>query len=288
MDIRRTESRCKINLFLRVTGRRSDGYHTLETVFLPLASPSDTLEADFAAAPGIALDVSGRELPAGMENLVCRAAARYAEAAGMSPRWRFRLEKHVPVAAGLGGGSADAAAALRLLEARFGVLGGEELKLLALGLGADVPFFLDPRPAAARGVGEELTPVKAAEMPPLVLVDPGFPASAEWAYRRFDLRGAEPSAGTLGGLLDGLANGDFGQVARNVRNDLAPALWRKFPVLTLIRDELRARGASVVEVSGSGPVLFAVMPDRSSARATAEELNEKFPRWRSFAVEVLQ
>ena len=286
MALASTESRCKINLFLRVTGRRADDYHTLETVFLPLAAPSDTLEADFDAAPGVALETDAPEL-AGEDNLVCRAAARYAAAAGLTPRWRFRLEKRVPVAAGLGGGSADAAAALRLLEERFGALGGEKLKSLALELGADVPFFLDPHPAVARGVGEELTPVAAKELP-LLLVDPGFPVSAKWAYRRFDICGAEPSAGTLEGVLSGLADGDREQVAHNVRNDLAPALWRKFPVLSLIRDELRARGALAVEVSGSGPALFAVMPDRSSARETAAELNERFPRWRCFAAEVLQ
>jgi len=282
-----TESRCKINPFLRVTGRRADNYHTLETVFLPLRDPSDTLEADFDAAPGIVLDVCGCKLPNGMENLVCRAAALYAEAAGVPPRWRFRLEKRIPVASGLGGGSADAAAALRLLEERFGALGGEKLKKLALKLGADVPFFLDPRPAIARGVGEELTPVSAQALP-LVLVNAGFPVSSKWAYRRFDQCGTAPSSGMLEGMSEGLKNGDLEQIAHNVRNDLAPALWRKFPVLTLIRGELTARGALAVEISGSGPTLFAVMPDVSSARRTAAELAEKFPRWRSFATEVLQ
>ena len=256
-------------------------------MFLPLREPSDTLEADFDAAPGMTLEVSGCGLSNGMENLVCRAAALYAETSGLSPRWRFRLEKRIPVASGLGGGSADAAAALRLLEGRFGAVGGEKLKELALKLGADVPFFLEPRPAVARGVGEELTFVAARELP-LVLVNAGFPVSSKWAYRRFDECGAAASIGTLEGLLDALKKGDLEQVAHNVRNDLAPALWRKFPVLTLIRGELTARGALAVEVSGSGPTLFAVMPDLSSARRTAAELAERFPRGRSFAAEVLR
>lgn len=288
MELRRTESGCKINLFLRVTGRRDDGYHTLETVFLPLRSPSDTLEADFGAGLGVALVADAPGLPTDLDNLVCRAAVDYAQTVGIVPRWRFLLTKRVPVAAGLGGGSADAAAALRLLDERFELADGEMLKKLALGLGADVPFFLDPRPALARGVGEELTAVELAGALPLVLVDPGFPVSAKWAYREFDRRGAEPSAATAEGVLAGLKNGDWELVARHVRNDLAPALWRKFPVLSLIRDELAARGALAVEVSGSGPVLFAVMPEQAAARKTAAELNEAFPRWRSFAAEVLQ
>ena len=281
----RTESGCKINLFLRVTGRRADGYHTLETLFFPLATPSDTLEADFSAAPGIALEADLPQISADADNLVYRAAARYAEAAGVAPAWRFRLTKRVPVAAGLGGGSADAAAALRMLEARFGALGGEKLKRVALALGADVPFFLDPRPAVARGVGEELEFLAGVPELPIVLVNPGFPVSAKWAYRQFDLRGGSASSGTLDGMLEGLKNGDLEEVARNVRNDLAPALWCKFPVLTLIRNELTARGALAVEVSGSGSTLFAVMPDRAAARRTAAELNERYPRWRSFAAE---
>jgi len=287
MELERIESGCKINLFLRVTGRRADGYHTLETIFLPLADPSDTLEADLAAAPGIALDVDDRELSGGMDNLVCRAAARYAEAAGIAPHWRFRLTKNVPVAAGLGGGSADAAATLRLLDGRFGALGAERLKSVALMLGADVPFFLDPHPASARGIGDELEPAVNASALPLVLVNPGFPVSAKWAYREFDRCGVEASERELSGVLAGLERGDLELLARNIRNDLGAALWRKFPVLTLIRSELAARGALAVEVSGSGPTLFALMPDMGTARRTAGELASEHPQWRSFATENL-
>ena len=280
-----TESRSKINLFLRVTGRRADGYHTLETVFFPLGFPSDTLEADFDAAPGIVLECDVPGVPAGPENLVCRAAARYAERSNLTPNWRFKLTKRVPVAAGLGGGSADAGAALRLLEERFGALGKKELARIASELGADVPFFLDPRPALARGIGEELGSVTAAEGLPLVLVNPGVPVSAKWAYRRLDLDGAEASDASCERLLDGLVRGDWKLVADNVRNDLAGALWRKFPVLTRIADELAARGALAVEVSGSGPTLFAVMPSSVLARRAAASMNERFPQWRSFAAE---
>jgi len=281
----RTESLCKVNLFLRVTGRRADGFHTLETVFFPLGSPSDTLEADFDAAPGIALEADLPGVPAGPENLVCRAAARYAETAELTPRWRFRLTKRVPVAAGLGGGSADAAAALRLLEEHFGALGKAALAQIAAELGADVPFFLESRPALARGIGGELEPVTLAAGLPLVLVNPGFPVSAKWAYRQFDLGGAEESDASCGELLAGLARGDWKLAARHVRNDLAGALWRKFPVLTRIADELAARGALTVEVSGSGPTLFAVMPSVLSARRAAANMSERFPQWRSFAAE---
>ena len=296
MALASTESRCKINLFLRVTGHRADGLHTLETLFWPLEDPSDTLEADFDAdAPVFTFETDAPEI-AGGDNLVRLAAARYTGEANnaayhagvpwIAPSWRFRLTKRVPIAAGLGGGSADAAAALRLLEKRFGILGGEKLKALALKLGADVPFFLDPRPAVGRGVGDELEYLpEGLPRLPLVLVAPGFPVRSEWAYRRFDEYGAEPSKGTLEGMLAGLKRGDLEQVARNIRNDLAPALWRKFPLLSGIRAELEALGALGTEISGSGPTIFALLPDPASARRAAAELTEAHPRWRVFGAE---
>ena len=213
----------KINLFLRVTGCRADGYHTLETLFLPLDSPADELTVEFAAAPGIVLECGDREL-AGNANLAYRAAERYAAASGIRPSWNIRLEKRIPVAAGLGGGSADAAAVLTLLERHYGALGAEGLKRLARSLGADVPFFLDRRPMVGRGIGDELTPLAGA-LPKLhfMLVNPGFPVSAKWAYDHL-AAGAEEGA-TLEHLLAALSAHDWAGVAANIRNDLAPALW---------------------------------------------------------------
>ena len=154
------ESGSKINLFLRVTGRRADGYHTVETLFLPLKSPSDELTIDFDAAPGITFDCGVPAL-AGSTNLAYRAAELYAGESGIAPSWSIRLEKRIPVAAGLGGGSADAAAVLTLLERHCGAFGAERLARLARRLGADVPFFLYRRPMVGRGVGDELTALEA-------------------------------------------------------------------------------------------------------------------------------
>ena len=274
---------CKLNLRLKVTAVRPDGLHELSTLFWPLDFPGDLLEAEEAA--GLTVTVPGSPQLETADNLVARAAGIFAEAAGIAPAWHFTLHKRTPVAAGLGGGSADAAAALRLLDGRFGALDKQELARIASELGADVPFFLDPRPALGRGVGGDLEFVTATGELPLVLVNPGFPVSVKWAYRRFDLDGAEASDAGCDGVLAGLARGDLKLVAGNVRNDLAGALWRKFPVLTRIADELAARGALAVEVSGSGPTLFAVMPSAVLARRAAADLSERYPQWRSFAAE---
>ena len=270
MTIAALESGSKINLYLRVTGRRADGCHNIETLFLPLASPSDRVEVDFAAAPGLSLDCGAPAL-SGSSNLAYRAAELYAQESGVAPAWRIRLEKRIPVAAGLGGGSADAAAVLTLLERRFGAVGAEDLKRLALRLGADVPFFLHRVPMVGRGVGDELTELEAP-LPKLyiLLVNPGFPVSAKWAYQHLAAGAGETA--TLERLLAALSARDWPGVAANIRNDLAPALWKKFPLLGLIRDELAELGALETEVSGSGSTLFALFPDGEALARAAETL----------------
>ena len=277
------ESGGKINLFLRVTGRRDDGYHTLETLFLPLASPSDELTIDFDAAPGIVLDCGDPAL-AWSSNLAYRAAELYAREAGVAPSWRIRLVKRIPVAAGLGGGSSDAAAALTLLERRYEALGAERLARLARRLGADVPFFLYRAPMVGRGVGDELTPL-AGPLPKLhiLLVNPGFPVSAKWAYDHLAAGAGEGA--TLERLLAALRDRDWAKVAANIRNDLAPALWIKFPLLGMIRDELAALGAFAVEVSGSGPTLFALFPEGEALTRAAEKFRSGHEEFKIFATE---
>ena len=283
MESKSIDTGCKINLFLRVTGRRDDGYHTLETLFLPLERPGDTITVEFGSAGGIRFETDGR-VPRGADNLVCRAAELYAAETGVSPAWSIRLEKRIPVAAGLGGGSADAAATLRLLEDYYRAAGPGRLRDMALRLGADVPFFLAPVPSVAHGVGEKLTPLER-RLPPLhlVLVNPGFPVSARWAYGR--LPEGRRGSGTLSGLLEALEKREWRGVAENIRNDLAAALWKKFPLLAVLKAGLEAHDAFAVEVSGSGPTLYALFPERAAAERAAAQLAASYPMFKVFAVE---
>ena len=177
-------SSCKINLRLKVTRKRSDGYHELDTIFVPLPFPADNIVIKEQEESGVSFfSPEFPDLPA-ENNLAVKAALSYASAAGISPRWHIELEKSVPVAAGLGGGSADAAAVLRLLDRRYRALPEEKLAELAVKLGADVPFFLKNRPMRARGIGEELENFVLPEnMPEILIVFPGFPISARWAYQ---------------------------------------------------------------------------------------------------------
>ncbi len=252
----------KINLFLKVTGRRSDGFHDLLTLFVPVAAPADTLDVDWNAAPGVGLDCSAPGVPGGVENLAGLAALRYAERSGIAPAWHIRLDKKIPVAAGMGGGSSDAGTLLRNLENRFGALGEARLAALALELGSDVSFFLNPAPAVARGRGEALAMLDFT-LPelPLLLVNPRFPVSARWAYTHLLTERIGAGDEALERLLAVLRSGDLEAIGCSFHNDLAFALFRKFPLLAMLRDAMRECGALGVEISGSGPTLFALCRD---------------------------
>ncbi len=233
------EAPAKVNLGLRIRGRRSDGYHLLESLFVPL-DLSDRLRVDVgavvASAPRrVTLAVSGDRaagVPGDDSNLAVRAAQAFLAAAGRTDLVvAIQLEKRIPAQAGLGGGSSDAGAVLRALSALVPwAAGPEALAALALHLGADVPFFLEPRPALVTGIGERIEP--APKTPPLVLLlaHPGIGLSTAEVYAAFDaLAGAltarepGPTVRPPEGPLEPEA------LARLLENDLEPAALRLCP-----------------------------------------------------------
>ena len=266
----------KINLLLRVTGKRSDGYHELVTLFHPLQKIQDEIKIDLCAPEGITLDCDHSEVPADGSNLVCKAAAAFAEKMSLKPAWHIELVKHIPVAAGMGGGSSDAGRVLRFLAEHFPGCREDDLNSLAGSIGADVPYFLAPEDASARGIGEKLTPEGVLPVPPLLTVYPNFPVSAAWAYRH--LREFTPAAQAeeeLALLTAALRKENFEQAAKLCANDLENALFDKFPLLVSLRRELLALGALCVHISGSGPALLAMFPDVEKRAAAASALGSR-------------
>ena len=251
----------KVNLYLRVVGRRADGYHLLDSlaVFGPAA---DQISA--APAGDLALDVVGpfaSALRGETDNLVLRAANLLAAASGMAPRARLILEKRLPVASGIGGGSADAAAALRLLSRLWRVPVPVEL---ALRLGADVPVCLAAQPARMEGIGERLGP--APKLPPfgLLLVNPGVAVSTPAVFRARDgavsrpaaLPEAWPSAGAMAADL------------RRLGNDLEAPATALCPAIADALAWLRSRpGCLLAQMSGSGATCFGLFADAATAEA---------------------
>lgn len=253
----------KLNLGLRILDRRPDGYHEIETVFLPLAL-FDTLVIERGRS-GIALESDAPELPLGSDNLVVRAAERTCRALEIEPRLAIRLEKRIPVAAGLGGGSSDAAGVILGLESLAGQrLPEAERAALALGLGADVPFFLDPRPAIGRGRGELLEPLsQVPEMWWLLIAFP-FPISTAQAYRSVSSELTLPRRRSSIAALLGPAG-----VRSEPRNDLETIAARLHPEISAARRALERAGASVTGMSGSGPTVYGCFPDRESAEGAS-------------------
>lgn len=270
----------KINLLLNILGRRPDGFHELETVFLPIAL-QDELEFD-TEVEGIRLDCNHPEMPLDGTNLVVRAAAAFFEATGLPPRVGIRLEKRLPLAAGLGGGSGNGACTLLALNELHGFpLPRTQVTRLAAGLGSDVPFFLEGKPALAFGRGErlELTPplVGLAGLH-LVLLHPGFGVSTAWAYRRL---AAFPEAlngrpGRAARMVHELAGGRREAGLAECFNSLETPAFEKFPILRLHQEVLRREGALATLMSGSGSTTFGLFADAAGAERAREGLLREF------------
>ena len=268
----------KVNLGLRVTGVRDDGYHELDSVFAPLDF-GDRLRLEVAPAPAAHVtirvlgDVDG--IPADADNLAVRAAHRYMEAAAAPWDVAITLTKQIPAGAGLGGGSSDAGAVLRALASRGPALAPERLARLALELGADVPYFLDPQPARVRGIGERIEALPGVPSLALLLVHPGVPLATLEVYRAFDAlvptpRTLSPAAGPWPRDPSGLA--------LRLRNDLEPAARRLAPALGRLRQQLSELGAEAVGMSGSGAALYGVFPDVGSASTAQAQGNFPWSR----------
>lgn len=226
---------------------------------------------------GISLACGGIEVPQGKDNLVWRAAERFLEASGLEVGVRLTLEKRIPVAAGLGGGSSDAAGTLLALNAATGrPLDDAALHRLGSQLGADVPFFLKPGPKIGRGIGTDLQPVSLSPYW-YVLLNPGLAISTRWVYENLDLSGLnrenrkEPD------------DWDWQRPADWVANDLESVTFRHYPDLKKYVQALAQAGALAQGMSGSGPTLFGLFSSVDEAQKAAQELRGSFPGWLAVA-----
>jgi len=272
------EARAKINLSLCVNGRRADGYHELRSVFVPL-DLCDRLRVQARTPPAVEVCCPERPDLDGRDNLVYRALARLREAVGSdAPGFHARLRKRIPVAAGLGGGSSDAAAALRAGQLLLPEpLPAPELAALALSLGADVPFFLQPGPAWVRGIGERIEPIDDLPDLPLVLVVPRVAVSTAEVFRAYDERPPKALTNHNTGGRKPRFSGAVARAARVVRNELEPVTARRVPEVARAVSDLRTAGALAAAMSGSGPATFGVFASAAGAEAAAKELSTARP-----------
>lgn len=261
-------SPAKINLYLRIVGKRPDGYHELETVMLPLDF-GDSMS--FEARPAtIELTCDDPRLPVDDSNLVVRAA----KLLGVTGA-QITLQKRTPLAAGLGGGSSNAATTLLSL-------GGNQsparLDELAASLGSDINFFMAGSAALCRGRGEIVEPIDCRLSAAVLLVNPGFGISTKWAYESWAALGAgltaKPPEVSL--LVRALAEDDLAGVCRSLYNSLEAPSVGKFPVLQMLKDAMVAGGATGALMSGSGATVFGLFADATVAEACARHIRQEF------------
>lgn len=262
----------KINLTLDLVGRDARGYHLLSSVFSEISLADEVTL--FPVAQGISLECDMPGIPVNQENLCWRAAGAFFSAFGCSGGVKIRLRKRIPVRAGLGGGSSDAAAVLKLLCRRYGVPPTDDRVFrTAVSLGADVPFFLRGGCCLAEGIGERLQPLPSVNGFSVLIAQGAEGADTPAVYRRYDAEGMIFSPKTpefLRALQSGTDPSPF------VSNHLAAAAEGLCPSVFSLKEQMRAAGACASEVTGSGSAVYGLFRDRSAAEAAREKISADF------------
>ena len=275
------QPRAKINVALDITGKRADGFHELDTVMVSVGI-YDGLLIKKSRTKAVSLTTDDPLTPPDGRNLVYKAALYMIERFGAGGV-DIELNKNIPISAGLGGGSADCAAALTGVRDLYGLpVTDDELQKLSVRFGADVPFCVKGGTARARGVGEILTP-----LPPhprvcvLIARPPVYVSTAEVfgaydAYDACDTCETRNSRPDVEAVEDGIIKNDLRLVASGVGNVLEPVTAKKYPLITRVKDVMKYYGALAASMTGSGPCVFGYFINETVARAAAEELRENF------------
>lgn len=258
----------KLNLYLDITGTRADGYHLLETV-MQSVTLSDVIDIEISEGEDIGIVCDRPDIPSDERNIAYKAARAYLDAAELKARVQISINKRIPSGAGMGGGSADAAAVLAALDRRFGALDREALFSVALSVGADVPFCLAGGTKVCKGIGEEILPCASVNDCAFLAVMPDFTCPTGEAYRKYDASPVE-ARGALQEFVDGIPDGSFVQKLHNTFEELYAD-----ERIEDIKKRLIANGADGAALTGSGAAVFGVFGDKSAA----EMASAAFPRY---------
>jgi len=267
----------KINLFLRVTGRRGDGYHELDSVFLPVSLTDEIrLEIRAASEASVALHCNLPELARIKNNLAERAARSFMSEFDLAADVSIDLQKHIPVGSGLGGGSSDAATILCMMAAAAQLTDDDSagrLRRVALSLGADVPFFLDPRPSRVTGIGERIAAIEGVPAIPIVIAVPPFEVSTAAIFRALEPAGWSGAAPD--DHLEAIIRGDISP--EQLVNDLASVAIAQFPEIRRLKGLLEDSGARAAQMSGSGGAVFGLFVSTDEAESAAIKIRKRAP-----------
>jgi 4-diphosphocytidyl-2-C-methyl-D-erythritol kinase len=281
----------KINLFLRVTGRRPDGYHELDSIFVPVSiSDRITIEVRPALTSSITLRCNIASLGDPQANLAVRAARSFMSEFGSSAHVMIDLEKTIPAGAGLGGGSSDAGTVLRMLASMMWSMlnessdSPERLHKIAVGLGADVPFFLNPRPSRVTGIGERIEAIDKFPTLHLVIAVPPIEVPTASVFKALKREGwsGPASAGDIDEILRGAIS------ATHLVNDLEIPAMQLYPQIAKLKALLQECGSVASSMSGSGGSVFGLFPDAAAAERGAASVRLRVPEARVFVAKSLE
>ncbi len=274
----------KVNLYLRVVGQRADGYHELDSVLVPVSLYDElALELRPSASRSVTIRCDRPEIPADDRNLAARAARGFIEEFGVACEVSIQLRKRIPSGAGLGGGSSDAAAVLRAMAALLRIDDRERLIKLAVTLGADVPFFVDPRPARIAGIGERILPLKHLPRIDLVIAVPPVEVATAAIFRA--LKRAQWSGALKEADFSAFAAGELSQPL--LVNDLEAVTTARYPEIVKLKAILQDSGARAVAMSGSGGAVFGIFRDPADAQHGADLVRGRDSSAAVFAVHTL-
>ncbi len=264
----------KVNIGLDVLRRRPDGYHELKMI-MQTVDICDELTFEKKEEPGIQLRIEGADLPTDENNLVCRAAALLLEEKQIGEGVSITLKKRIPIAAGMAGGSADAAATMRGLNALFEMgCSAEELRRLGVKLGADIPYCILGGTMLSEGIGEVLTPLPPPPECCLVVAKPDIDVSTAFVYQ--NLRADSlPFHPDIDGMAEALAAGDLKGITDRMGNVLETVTVREYPVIDKIKKRMCGLGAENALMSGSGPTVFGIYKEKETAEKTADVIRKE-------------
>lgn len=254
----------KINLGLDVLGRRSDGYHEVRMIMQNIGL-SDVLSFEKTKEPGIRIYTEKEELPVNEDNLIFKAARLLMDEFNISEGIEIRLEKNIPIAAGLAGGSTDAAATLKAVNELWNLsLSAEDLMKRGVKIGADVPYCILGKTAVSEGIGEILTPITPCPFCYVLIAKPPVGVSTKYVYEHLEIDKLKHP--DIDGIISGIEDGSIKRICDNLGNVLESVTVSMHPVIEKIKSLMKNNGAENALMSGSGPTVFGLFSDENSLK----------------------
>ena len=274
MDFVEKKAYAKINLGLDVLRRREDGYHEVKMI-MQTVDIWDRLTFCASGEPGVELSVGDAALPTGEDNLIYRAAELLIKEKNIKKGVKITLEKNIPVAAGMAGGSTDAAAVFHGLNELFDLsMSLEDMKKLGVRIGADVPYCIMGGTAISEGLGERLTPLPAPPSCILVVAKPDIDVSTKFVYQNLQVDGLKVHP-DIDGMIKAIKAGDMSGITERMENVLETVTIREYPVIDKIKEQMKTEGAENALMSGSGPTVFGIFAERETAQKVADQIRRQ-------------